>query len=51
MSKYSNSCCYNVAIKGLACYTYYKKLSYAYMFILNDLLNTALEFFKLYKNA
>jgi hypothetical protein len=47
----SNSHCYNIATRGLACYTCYKKSSYAYMPILNGLLGAALEFFKLYKNT
>jgi hypothetical protein len=46
-----NSYYYNVITKGLAYYTYYKKSSYAYIPILNGLLSTTLEFFKLYKNT
>ena len=46
-----NSYYYNIAIKGLACYIYYKKLFYTYIPIFNSLINAALEFFKLYRNA
>jgi hypothetical protein len=47
----SNSYYYNVATKGLAYYIYCKKSSYTYIPIPNGLINAALEFFKLYKNA
>ena len=47
----SNNCYYNVITRGSACYARCKKLSYAYMPIPNGLINAALEFFKLYRNA